>query len=484
MPTTVDPLDIWILVLFLGGTVLYGIWSGRYSRTTSAYFLAERTLPWYAVMLSVVATETSVLTFISVPGIAYRGNWFFLQLAFGYIIGRVAVSLLLLPLYYAKGITSIYQYIGQRFGARVQKVTSAVFMVTRILADGVRFFATALLVQTLLPLTIPQAVLLVGGVTLVYTLAGGIRSVVWMDTVQFVLYLGCGLVSLWFIHNLIDGGLGAGLSQLAEAGKLGVFNFRAGEVFSLQAAYAFPAAILGGAFLSFASHGTDYMMVQRILSTRNLSAARLALVGSGLFVAFQFALFMLVGALLWVVFQGEALGVDKEYPRFIATYLPAGLKGVLLAGVLAAAMSTLSSSINSLASSTVNDWLKRTDDLRLSRLVSLGWGLVLMLMAVAVMFLPGDNPVVELGLQIASYTYGGLLGLFLLGRTKTRFRPAALITGLLGAAGAVLALKGLGVAWTWYIIVATAVNMGLAYGVHTALSRLGFATGGPNHATE
>ncbi|UCH64250.1 MAG: sodium:solute symporter [Fidelibacterota bacterium] len=472
-----DPLDIFILVLFLGGTILYGIWSGRYGKTTRAYFLAERTLPWYAVMLSVVATETSVLTFISVPGIAYQGNWFFLQLAFGYILGRVAVSLLLLPLYYAQGIISIYQYIGQRFGVMVQRVTSAIFLFTRILADGVRFFATALLVQTLLPLTIPQAVLLIGAVTLVYTLAGGIRSVVWMDTVQFILYLGCGLLSLWFIHDLIDGGLGTGIRQLLEVGKLDLLNFRGGEVLSLKTTYAFPAAVLGGAFLSFASHGTDYVMVQRILSTRSLGAARMALVGSGLFVTFQFALFMLVGGLLWIVFQGEAIGVDQEYPRFIATYLPAGLKGLLLAGVLAAAMSTLSSSINSLASSTVNDWLKRTDDMRLSRLVSLGWGLVLMVMAVLVMLLPGENPVVELGLEIASYTYGGLLGLFLLCRAKTRFHPAALIAGLLGAAGAVIMLKGLGVAWTWYIIVATAVNIGLAYGLNLILLRLQIEAG-------
>ncbi|MCH7859253.1 MAG: sodium:solute symporter [Candidatus Marinimicrobia bacterium] len=470
MTPTLDALDIGVLVIFLGGTVAYGLWSGRHSTTTEAYFLAGRTLPWWAVMLSVVATETSVLTFISVPGIAYRGNWFFLQLALGYILGRIAVSILLLPLYYAKGITSIYQYIGQRFGRQVQRISSAIFMVTRILADGVRFFATALLMVTLLPLTIPQAVLLIGGVTLIYTLAGGIRAVVWMDALQFGLYVGCGLISLYIIHDLIEGGLAAGLAQLGAAGKLAMINLRPGELFSPMAAYAFPAAVLGGGFLSFASHGTDHMMVQRLLSTRSLTAARMALVGSGLFVFAQFALFMLVGGLLWVVFQGEAIGVDQEYPRFIVTYLPPGLRGVLLAGVLAAAMSTLSSSINSLASSTVNDWLKSTSDLRLSRFVSLGWGLVLMV--VAVMFQSRENPVVELGLQIASYTYGGLLGLFLLGRTTIKFHTAALVTGLLGAAGAVLVLKGLGVAWTWYILVATAVNMGLAIGVNWGLTRL------------
>jgi Na+/proline symporter len=202
------------------------------------------------------------------------------------------------------------------------------------------------------------------------------------------------------------------------------------------------------------------MMVQRVLSTRNLSAARMALVGSGVFVMMQFALFMLVGGLIWVVYGGQTMGVDKELPSFIAEYLPTPLKGILLAGVLAAAMSTLSSSINSLASSTVNDWFKRTDDLRLSRLISLGWGLVLM--AVAAMFQSEDNPVVVLGLQIASFTYGGLLGLFLLGRTSLEYRAAALITGLLGAAAAVLILRQFGIAWTWYIVAATAVNMGLA----------------------
>lgn len=463
------PLDLWILALFLGATVAYGIWSGRYSKSTSAYFLAERSMPWWAVMLSLVATETSVLTFISVPGIAYRGNWFFLQLAFGYILGRVAVSLLLLPLYYGQGITSIYQYIGQRFGTQVQRFSSAIFLMTRLLADGVRFFATAFLMQQLLGWSIPLSVLVLGAVTLIYTLAGGIRSVVWMDTVQFTLYLGCGLVSLWIINDLLAGGLGAGIVQLARESKLEVFNLQASAVFSFKSAYAFPAALLGGAFLSFASHGTDYMMVQRLLATRSLKAARMALVGSGVFVTFQFALFLLVGSLLWVLFQGEALGVDQEYPRFISDYLPPGLKGILLAGVLAAAMSTLSSSINSLASSTVNDWLKRTDDLRLSRFISLGWGLVLMGAALLFMLVPRDSPVVELGLQIASYTYGGLLGLFLLGRTGTRFHPTALMAGLLGAAGAVLVLKGLGIAWTWYIIAATGVNMGLAYAINMIL---------------
>ncbi|MCK4579076.1 MAG: sodium:solute symporter [Candidatus Marinimicrobia bacterium] len=460
-------LDLTIIVIFLMGTIAFGVWSGRANRTTQAYFLADRTLPWWAAMLSVVATETSVLTFISVPGIAYRGNWFFLQLTIGYIIGRVAVSYFLLPLYYATGITSIYQFVGRRFGSLVQRITSAIFLMTRLLADGVRFFATALLVQVLMPLSLVQAILLIGIVTMIYTLAGGIRAVVWMDTFQFILYVGAGLVSLFFINQAITGGIPAGLEQLSAAGKFAFLNFNKADVFSINTAYTFPAAVLGGGFLSFASHGVDYMMVQRVLSTKSIGAARKALIGSGLFVMFQFSLFLLIGGLIWVLYAGQPLGVDQEFPSFIGDYLPVGVRGLLLAGVLSAAMSTLSSSINSLASSTVNDWLKRTDDLKLSRLITLGWGVLLMV--IASMFQSKESPVVELGLQIASYTYGGLLGLFILGRTKLDLKPAALISGLLGAAVAVLLLKAQGIAWTWYVMTATGVNILLAVGVNRLL---------------
>ncbi len=463
------PFDYVVIILFITGTLAYGLWSSRSNDSTRSYFLADRSLPWWAVMFSIVATETSVLTFISVPGIAYRGEWFFLQLAFGYIIGRVAVSFWLLPLYYAKGITSIYQYIGSRFGEPVQRTSSAIFLVTRILADGVRFFATALMLATLMPISMTQAVLLIGGVTVIYTLAGGIRAVVWMDTFQFGLYLGAAAISLYFLNSFIDGGLSAGFATLADAGKLRLINLEPSQVFSWNSAYSLPAAVLGGAFLSFASHGTDYMMVQRVLSTRSLSDAKKALVGSGIFVLVQFGLFLLVGGFIWVLFSGQVMEVDTEFPMFIGTYLPAGVRGLLLAGVLAAAMSTLSSSINSLASSTVNDWLGGRDDMTLSRLVSFGWGAVLIV--VALMFQSRENPVVELGLQIASYTYGGLLGLFLLGRTKIVFHTAALIAGLLSAAGVVLLLKSNGIAWTWYIVAATAMNMAVAVGFNAFLTK-------------
>ena len=463
-------IDLIIIALFLIGTIAYGVYTARDNKTTQAYFLADRQLPWWAVMLSVVATETSVLTFISVPSIAYRGNWFFIQLALGYIIGRIAVSYILLPLYYAKEITSIYEFVGERFGTLVQKVSSGIFLITRILADGVRFFATALLVSTLLPLTMLQAVLLIGTVTLIYTMFGGIKAVVWMDALQFSIYLGAGLISLVIINGLIAGGLSAGVTQLGSAGKLAILNFSATDMLSISAPYGFFAALLGGAFLSFASHGVDYMMVQRLLSTNSLGSARKALIGSGIFVTMQFSLFMLIGGLLWIVFDGQTIPADQEFPRFISNHMPVGLRGILLAGVLAAAMSTLSSTINSLAASTVTDWLRKDVPVRISRSIALFWGLVLMVVALS--FTSNDSPVVILGIEIASYTYGGLLGLFLLGRTKRNYPPLALIAGLVMAALAVLGLKSMGVAFTWFISIALAVNMATAEAVRLALQAL------------
>jgi len=304
-------------------------------------------------MLSIVATETSVLTFISVPGLAYRQDWFFLQLALGYILGRILVSIFLLPQYFKTGITSIYEVLGTHFGRDIQKVASAVFLVTRILADGVRFLATAVIVQVVTGWSLPAAVLVIGLFTLSYTLLGGIRTVVWVDSFQFVLYILGGLISIVFILQALDQPTAEIFSNLWQEGKLVIFRW---DWDLLNQPYAFFSALLGGAFLSFASHGADYMMVQRVLGTKNLASARKAMIGSGLFVFFQFAVFLMAGSLIYTFIGGQPLEKDREFSTFIVNYLPVGLKGLLLAGVLSAAMSTLSSSINSLASSTVSDW--------------------------------------------------------------------------------------------------------------------------------
>ena len=446
-------IDLTIIFIFLAGFSLYGIWQSRFNESSEDYFLGGRNLPWPIAMLSIVATETSVLTFISIPGLAYRGDWFFLQLAIGYILGRILVSLILLPQYFNSGVTSIYEIIGQKFGPDLQKVASGVFLITRILADGVRFLATAVVVQVITGWTLPMAVIMIGVVTLIYTLYGGIRTVVWLDSIQFILYLFGGFASIIIVLNLLDQSLFEAISTLLGEGKLSVFNWQ-GDL--IKEPYYFITAIVGGVLLSFSSHGVDYMMVQRVLGTKNLSAARRAMVGSGIFVFLQFTVFLMAGSLIYLLMGGVEMERDREFTSFIVNYLPIGLKGVLLAGVLSAAMSTLSSSINSLASSTVTDWLGGGQTIKKSQWVSLIWGVILI--AIALLFDESDSAIVIVGLQIASFTYGGLLGLFLLSRMKRSFRSESLIVGLVASFGIVFYLNQIGIAWTWFIGVAVVVN--------------------------
>lgn len=446
-------IDLTIIFIFLAGFSLYGIWQSRFNKSSEDYFLGGRNLPWPVAMLSIVATETSVLTFISIPGLAYRGDWFFLQLAIGYILGRILVSLILLPQYFNSGVTSIYEIIGQKFGPDLQKVASGIFLITRILADGVRFLATAVVVQVITGWTLPMAVIMIGVVTLIYTLYGGIRTVVWVDSIQFILYLFGGFASIIIVLNLLDQSLFEAISTLLGEGKLSVFNWQ-GDL--IKEPYYFISAIVGGVLLSFSSHGVDYMMVQRVLGTKNLSAARKAMVGSGIFVFLQFTVFLMAGSLIYLLMGGVEIERDREFTSFIVNYLPIGLKGVLLAGVLSAAMSTLSSSINSLASSTVTDWLGGGQTIKKSQWVSLIWGMILI--AIALLFDESDSAIVIVGLQIASFTYGGLLGLFLLSRMKRSFRSESLIVGLVASFGIVFYLNQVGIAWTWFIGVAVVVN--------------------------
>lgn len=445
-----------MLVCFVG----YGILQSFYNRTATDYFLGSRRLPWYAAMFSIVATETSVLTFISVPGLAYRDDWFFLQLALGYILGRILVSILLLPRYFESGISSIYEVVGKRFGSGMQKSASAVFLITRILADGVRFLATGVVVHVVTEWPLWVAVCIIGGVTLLYSLLGGIRTIVWVDSFQFVLYLAGALISIVYLFNHIQPDAWDAFRQIVAAGKTRIFHFDGIFLFDVRLA---PGAILGGMVLSLASHGVDHMMVQRALACRNLKSAQRAMIGSGIFVFVQFLLFLFVGSLIYIYFKGAAMETDREFATFIVRELPIGLKGLLLAGVLGAAMSTLSSSINSLASSFMTDWWKKRATLRMSQAASLVFAVVVT--SVAFFFDESDQAVVMVGLEIASFTYGGLLGLFLLARRKKKYHTASLVVGFAGSILTVFALKYYDVTWTWFVALGTGVYLLLAIGV-------------------
>lgn len=476
------PLDLTVIALYFVATLGVGFWVSRGQSSTSDYFLGARDLPAWGVLLSIVATETSALTVISIPGVGARGDLTFLQLPIGYLVGRIGVALWLLPGYFRGDQETAYARLEHRFGTSTRRLLSIVFLVTRFLGDGVRVFAGAIPLALLTGWSIPAAILAMGTITLIYTWFGGIKAVIYADVIQLLVYVTGGIVALRIALDM-GGGASAALGAAAAAGKLRLFDFH----LSLTTPYTFVGGLLGGALLSAASHGTDHLIVQRLLATRSLRDARIALVGSGVVVILQFLLFLLVGVALWAANLAPAdVPADKLFGEFILAHLPAGLAGLVIAGILAAAMSSHSSAINALASSMTHDLyagLTGTTDpaklLRIGRLVSLVWGLALMGAALGFHWMASgnDTPVVVLALSIASVTYGATLGVYLLGGMSARIVGADVIRAAsvtmaimlvtifakqLAAHGAAW-LAPLGrLAWPWYVPMGTLITLGVA----------------------
>jgi SSS family transporter len=479
-------LDLAVVAVYFLITIGLGLWVSRAQTTAGDYFLGARNLPAWAVLLSIVATETSALTVISVPGLGARGSLTFLQLAFGYLIGRFAVAAWLLPGYFRGEQETAYARLASRFGPGSRRLVSVVFLTTRFLGDGVRIFAGAIPLALITGWPIPAAIIAMGGVTLLYTWVGGLKAVVWADVIQLIVYVGGGLAALGIAWGLA-GGSAAALATAAEAGKLTVIN----PVINLTDTYTLLGGLLGGALLSAASHGTDHLIVQRLLATRSLRDARIALVGSGVVVILQFLLFLLVGSAIWAAgFAPDGMKADEIFPRFIVEHLPAGLAGLLVAGILAAAMSTIASSINALAGSMTHDlyatWTGRTDPahlLRVGKAFSVVWGVALIAGALFFYrFTAGaDTPVVVLALSIASVTYGGLLGTYILAarwaRATGRDAVGAVMVSvaimlvvlfsarLAGRAGFEWLAPVGRLSWVWYVPVGTLLTLlfGIAF---------------------
>ncbi len=461
------PLDLAVMGVYLAIVVAIGVHFTRRQRDASDYFLGRHNLPWWAVMLSIVATETSALTVISVPGLGARTDLTFLQLPLGYLIGRVAVAIWLLPGYFRGEQETAYARLETRFGVGTRKVASSIFMAIRALGDSVRVFATAIPLAIVTGWSIPVSIVVVAVATLAYTWAGGIRAVEWVDVLQLGIYVVGGIVAI-LVAAQLAGGLGSVLDRAADAGKLRAIDWQ----FSFGTTYTFASGLVGGALLSAASHGTDHLIVQRLLATRALPDARRALVGSGIIVIIQFAIFLFVGTCLWAagVDDGSGSG-DSLFPAFVVNYLPSGLAGLVVAGLLAAAMSTVSSSLNSLASATTHDFYAsltgRRDSqhlLAVGRWATVAWAIVLS--AGALSFRSNDQPVVELALSIASITYGSLLGTYLLGGISRRARQAdamlAIGVATVSMVSVVLIKPGpfANLAWPWYVPLGTLITVG------------------------
>lgn len=465
------PLDYIIVVVYLAGVAALGMLRGGRQHSAREYFLGRDSIPWWIVCFSIVAAETSTLTFISIPGLAYLTNLNFLQVTIGYLIGRIVISFIFLPAYYRGDLSTAYAFLETRFGLPTRRFASVVFLGTRLAADGVRLFATAIPLQLVVDIGYPTAILLLAGVAFLYTFAGGVRGVIWVDAVQMFIYLGGALAAIFVLVVGHEGGWAALTAAAGEAGKFQVFNPGSAEGF-LKQPYTILGGILGGAFLSMASHGTDQLIVQRVLATKSLEAGRKALIGSGVIIIAQFAVFLVAGLLLYGHYGGaslESLGLarsDEIFPKFIVEGLPAGVSGLIIAGLLAAALSTLAGSMSSMASSLVLDLYKPLAGSGLTPERELGISRLLtavtatLLVGAAIFFMNTSQTVVELALSIASFTYGGLLGTFLLG---VLFRPAVQRDALAGFVAGILAMVGVIsfqlVAWTWYTLIGVLVTV-------------------------
>ncbi len=483
-------IDGLIIVGYLILAALIGSLSGGKQRTVKDYFLGGSSVPWWAVAFSIVAAETSSLTFISVPGVAYLTNLNFLQLTIGYLLARIIIAIVFLPSYKTGKIQTAYAFLGNRFGYRTQRFASVVFLFTRIAADGVRLFATAIPLAIILKASPWFAnwsnfqiyfisIIIIALVSLIYTYTGGMKGVIWADVLQMSIYLGGAFIALFILWRHLPGDF------TIPAQKWQIFNFDFGHSIGefFRKPYTFLGALIGGTFLSMASHGTDQLIVQRLLSTRTLRDSQKAVIASGLLVMFQFALFLTVGLLLYAFYHGISITnpaapfhkPDEIFPYFIIHNLPVGIKGLIVAGLFAAAMSTLAGSMSSLSGSAMLDLFKPIfkkelndkQEVFISRIFTIVAATVLIL--VAFLFISMSQSVVEIALGIASITYGGLLGVFLLGLLSKTVRETPAIIGFIAGLVAMLSVSLtpiiLGrppfVHWTWYVLIGTTVTIGV-----------------------
>lgn len=458
-----NKLDFAIIALYLTGITLFGLRFRKKQRTLRDYFLAGRDIPWWAIALSIVAAETSTLTIISIPGLAYDSNLTFLQVIMGYIVGRIVISFLLLPHYFRGDLFTAYQLIERRFGGTLRSFTAGLFLLTRAAAEGVRVYAVSIVVSIALGTGEIASIAIITILTLIYTFEGGLAAVIWTDVVQTGIYVGGTLIGLVTILHLVPGGWSAIHSAAAAAGKFQVFDFST----SLSVPYTFWAGVIGGTFFTTASHGTDQLIVQRLLAARGQKQSMTALISSGLAILFQFALFLIVGVMLWAYYRvpSSVFGrPDRIYPTFIVTRMPHGISGLLVAAILAAAMSNLSAALNSLSSSAIMDFYARfrpeADErtkMLFSRIATFLWAIVLF--ALAIIALHKAGRVVEVGLQIASIAYGALLGAFLLGvLTKRANQPGAIVGMLCGFSVELYLWLGTRIPWTWWVMIGTIVT--------------------------
>jgi solute:Na+ symporter, SSS family len=472
---TLTWVDYTVIAGYLLAITAFGSWFARFQKTTRDYFLNDRSVPWWAICFTIVATETSTLSFIGVPAQAYAGNMTFLQLAFGYILGRILVSVLFIPAYFRGELYTSYELLQRRFGPEVKNVGAAIFLVTRTLADGVRLFATALVIAVVTQVPVSLAIVIIGAAMIIYTTRGGVSAVIWTDVVQMFVYVAGALVVFAALLQRIDGGWETVAAIGREAGKFTVLD----ATFDVQRIYTIWAGLLGGVALTLATHGTDQFLVQRLLSARSAKHAASGLILSGVIVFLQFALFLVIGVMLFVFYQQTPLprplaSNDEVLPLFVVTSLSHGAAGFIVAAIIAAA---LSPSINSMAATTVNDFYVKyvrpdADQetlMRVARRASVFWGMAQIGVALGAQWI---RSVLDSGLAVLSLAAGPVLGAFLVGVLTRRVGSRAMLTGMIAGVGVLIAVwSTAATAWTWYAFVGSSVTFLVALAASAVFPR-------------
>lgn len=474
LKTPVRALDLAVIILYLIGITWFGARFRESQKTLKDYFLGGRNAPWWAIGFSIVSAETSTLTVIGTPALSFDGNFGFLQVVFGYLFARIVISTLFLPAYFRGELFTAYELMRMRFGDRIRKLTAGTFLMLRALAEGVRVFAISIVVSIVLGTGETVSIVVIVCLTLFYTFEGGMTAVIWTDVIQMFLYVAGAILSFFVILQLQPGGWQHIVDVAAPLGKFRIFDFDiASSVPFFTRPYSFWAGVIGGCFLTTASHGTEQLMVQRLLSAKSEGESRAALFSSWLVILFQFALFLVIGVSLFVYYGEQHLPTpkthDRIYPEFIWSHLPHGVAGLVIAAILAAAMSNLSAALNSLSSTTIMDFYKpisggnrpESHYLRLARIATIAWGGVLFAIALVAQ---NWGSVLQAGLSIASILYGSLLGVFLLGLLTKKTGETAAMIGM--SAGLVLMLYikfFTAIAFTWYVLIGTSVTFAIGY---------------------
>ena len=486
-------LDLIIIFGYLIGITAFGIWYAGKQETTEDYFVGDRNVPWWAIAMSIVATETSTITFISVPGYAFAkgGNFQFLQLVLGYMLGRVVISLVFIPLYFRGELQTVYQLLGERFGGKVKLLASGLFVIMRNIADGIRLLLTAIVLAAVYTafqpgtdpaIVIVGSIILLGVVMIIFTFYGGMEAIIWIEVVQLVIYIGGAIAAAVVLIQNIDGGLNGAIAVGQQFDKFDVFDF----TWDAAKTYTFWGGVLGGCFLTMSTHGTDQFLVQRYLCTNKPRAAITALMTSGAVVLAQFIGFLFVGVLLFAFYGPYKLpgyeaatgafpftGGDKVFPDFITQKMPTGLSGLVVAAIFAAA---LSSSLNSIAATAVNDiykpFAKDKSDKHLMRIAGILTVVVgIVQIAIAIGLKDVNSSALGLALAVASLINGPILGVFLVGaflkRAKEIHALIGMIVSILVMTYIILAsnkiVAGPVIAWPWYALIGSSITVIVAF---------------------